>query len=150
MLRLSTGLKNYILDTGALKGAMDNGLIYIFSGVTPQNADVALDVNNHTLLCTISNNGGGTGVNFATSAVAGVLQKESTEVWKGTVAVTGTAMFYRHVVVGDDPTTGSTTAYRIQGEVGTVGKEMNLADVNLTQSAEQELKYYAMALLFGG
>lgn len=54
-LRLSTGLRNYLLKEGSYDDAFRNGIIQIFSGAQPSSADAA---TTGTLLCTISNNSG--------------------------------------------------------------------------------------------
>jgi hypothetical protein len=98
-----------------------------------------------TLLCTISINSAGTGINFDTAASGGVLSKATSEVWSGVNVATGTASYYRHVASSDDGTL-STTAVRLQGAVGLVGAELNLSSVSLTSGATQTIDYYSVAL----
>lgn len=141
-LKLSTGLRNKLLDTGSLKSIFAAGFIKIYSGSAPADADAAV---TGTLLCTISISGGGTGINFDTAAVGGVLSKLGSETWSGTNAATGTATHYRHVAAGDDGTL-STTQARIQGTVGVVGADMNLSSVSLVSGNPQTIDYYAMTL----
>lgn len=142
-IKASTGTRNYLLDTGSLKAAFNLGFIKIYAGTVPATADASIGAA--TLLCTISVNGGGTGLTMEASADSGVLEKNASETWQGTNAATGTATFYRHVAPGDTGAS-STTERRLQGTVGLAGADMNLSDVDLTASAVQSLDYYVVAL----
>jgi hypothetical protein len=140
-IKISTGLANKLLDTGSLKSIFAAGFLKIYSGSAPADADAAA---TGTLLCTVSINSTGTGVNFDTAAAAGVLAKAPGEVWSGTNAATGTAGYFRHVAVGD--TAGSsTTQARIQGTVGVTGADLNLTSVSLTSGATQVIDFYTVA-----
>lgn len=141
-MKLSTGTRNHLLVTGSLKSALDGGLIKIYSGAEPATADEAV---TGTLLCTISNNSTGTGINFETAAASGVLTKETTEVWSGVNAASGTAGYFRHVASGDDGTS-STTQKRMQGSIAVAGADLNLSAVGLTSGATQTIDYYNVAL----
>jgi hypothetical protein len=140
---VSTGLRNKLLDTAPLKTILNLGFINIYGGTVPATADDA--IGSATLLCVVSNNSTGTGLTMASAASAGTLPKNSGEVWSGVNVATATATFYRHVAVGDTGASSSTEA-RVQGSVGTVGAEMNLSSVNLTNGATQTIDYYSIAL----
>ena len=60
-----------------------------------------LEAVGATLLCAVTVNSTGTGINFDTAASGGVLQKAPGEVWSGVNVATGVASFYRHVAAGD-------------------------------------------------
>lgn len=141
-VKLSTGLRDKLMDTGSLKTIFAAGLIKIYSGAAPADADAAV---TGTLLCTISLTGTGTGINFDTSAVSGILSKAPAETWSGTNAATGVAAYYRHVAAGD---TGalSTTQARIQGTVATVGADLNLSSTSLASGASQTVDYYSVTV----
>ena len=142
-LRLSTGLRTQLLSTGSLKSIFAAGFLKIYSGTEPTSAD---DAVTGTLLCTISISSGGTGVNFDTAAVAGVLSKAPAEAWSGVNAASGTAGYFRHVAVGD---TGalSTTQPRLQGAVAVVGGQLNVPSLSLTATATLgPVDYYSVAL----
>lgn len=141
-VKISTGLRNKLMDTGSLKSILAGGLIKIYSGTPPASAD---DAATGTLLCTISNNSTGTGINFATTATGGVISKASGETWSGNNAASGTATYFRHVAAGDDGTL-STTQARIQGTVSTVGADLNLSSVGLVSGAPQAIDYYSATL----
>jgi hypothetical protein len=146
MAKFSTGLRTQMLSGGALKGALDGGLINIYSGTPPLQADDALSsVATNTLLCTISLASAGTGISFDTAASAGVLNKAPAQTWSGVNAATNTATFFRHVASGDTGAS-STSAYRIQGTIATAGADLNLSSVSLTSGATQTVDYYSVAL----
>jgi len=141
-LKVSTGLRNKLLDTGSLATLMAGGLIKIYSGSPPASAD---DAASGSLLCTISLNSTGTGVNMASTATGGVLAKSTSETWSGVVALSGAATYYRHVAASDTGAS-STTQARLQGEIATAGAELNLSSTTLTSGATQTVDYYSVAL----
>lgn len=143
-LKTSTGLRKALLDTGSVKAALDGGLINIYAGTVPATADDAIP-GGATLLCVVSLNSTGTGINFDTAAVGATLSKAPAEVWSGTNLASNTATFYRHVAAADDGTS-STSQARIQGLIGTAGAELNLSSVALTSGATQTIDYYSVTL----
>lgn len=142
MIKVSTGLRSKMLDTGSLKSLLALGFIKFYTGTPPATADAAV---TGTLLVTISNASTGTGINMAASAVSGVLDKLSTETWSGVNVATGTATYYRHVAAGDDGTL-STTQARIQGTIATAAADMNLSSTSLAAGAPQLVAVYSVAL----
>jgi cytochrome c556 len=141
-LKVSTGLRNKLMDTGSLKTIMAAGLVKIYSGAIPADADAAV---TGSIVCTVSQASAGTGVNFDTSAAAGVISKAPAETWSGVNAATATATYYRHVAASDDGTL-STTQARLQGAVATVGSDLNLSSVALVSGATQTIDYYSVTL----
>lgn len=133
--QLSTGLRNHMMDTGSFKAALADGFIKIYSGPPPATADMA---PTGTLLCIISDNGTGTGLDLEAAASSGTLDKEPTQVWKGTNVATGTAGYFRYAENTDDNSV-STTKKRLQGTIGTSGADLNLTSVNLTSGADQTI-----------
>jgi hypothetical protein len=129
--RNSTGLVNKLLVTGSFKATMALGFIRIYSGSQPSSADAA---PTGTLLCILYSNGTSAGLSLETAAVAGVLTKETTETWSGTILADGTAGWYRFHAVGD---TGalSTTEARQDGAIATSGAQMNLSTLALKAGA---------------
>ena len=143
-IKTSTGLRNKVLDTGSVKSRLALGFIKIYSGAEPASADAAA---TGTLLCTISVNGGGTGLSLDATAVGGVLAK-SAAVWSGAIVATGTAGYYRFSAVGDTGA-ASTTEERIQGSVGLAGADLNLSSISLVTNAAvgaQAIDYYVVSL----
>jgi hypothetical protein len=142
--KVSTGLRNAMLDTGSLRDQLDLGFLDIYSGPVPATADAAPDISC-TKLCRASNNSTGTGLTMEAVAVAGSLSKESTETWSGVNLASGTATFYRHVGAADDATL-STTQPRVQGTIANSGAELNLTNTTLTSGAPQIIDYYNITL----
>lgn len=141
-IKLSTGLRSKLMDTGSMKSILAGGLIRIYSGVPPADADAAV---TGTLLCTISNNSTGTGINLDAAAVAGVISKAAAETWSGANVATGTATYFRHVAAGDDGTL-STTQARIQGSIATVAADLNFSSTALVSGATQTIDYYSITV----
>ena len=140
-IKASTGLRNGLLNSTGLTAALDGGFINIYSGAPPADADAAA---TGTLLCVISEGGGGTGLHFDAPA-DGILPKDSTQVWSGTNLATGVAGYYRHVAPSD---TGglSVTQPRLQGAIGLAGYDMNLSGTSLTSGATQTMDFYTVSL----
>jgi hypothetical protein len=129
--RLSTGLRNKLLDGGSgggYKGALNLGFIAILTGSQPASPD---NPATGTLLGTVSVNGAGTGLTFD-AAVAGVLTKAAAETWRFTGLVDGTAGYFRFYAAGDTITNSSTTVARLDGAIGTSGAELNLTNLSIT------------------
>ena len=141
-LKTSTGLRNGVLSGGSLKSLLNGGRINIYAGTPPATADDA--VGGATLLCAITLNSTGAGINFDAAAAGGVLQKAPSEVWSGANVAGGVAAWYRHVAAGDGGTL-STTAPRVQGLVGVAGADLNLSSVSLVAGATQTVDYYSLA-----
>ena len=141
-LKTSTGLRNGVLSGGSLKSLLNGGRINIYAGTPPATADDA--VGGATLLCAITLNSTGAGINFDTAAAGRMLQKAPGEVWSGANVTGGVAAWYRHVAAGDGGTL-STTAPRVQGLVGVAGADLNLSSVSLVAGATQTVDYYSIA-----
>lgn len=143
MSKFSTGLRKHMLDTGSFKNKLDAGKLRIYAGAMPATADAA--VGGATLLVELSDNGGGGGLTFGDATAEGTISKTTGQTWKGTIASSGTAAWFRFVEaadVGDE----STTAARIQGTVGTVGTDMVVANAALTAAEEFTLNFFVVTL----
>jgi len=134
-LQASTGLRNKILDTSSLKASLAGCVLKIFSGAPPATADAA---QTGTLLTTISDNSTGATLTFGTAS-AGTLPKNASQVWSGVNAATGTAGYFRIVLLTGEDGTSSTTQVRLQGLVGVAGSDVNMSSVNLTAAATQTM-----------
>lgn len=137
---LSTGLRDAVLEAGgsSLADALADGVIYIYAGTPPTDADAVADVASaHPLLATITLASGAfthgvstNGINLAVST-AGVLAKAVAEVWSGVCTTGGTASWFRYCDNDgntDAPHAASTTAVRIQGAIATSGAEINMSN----------------------
>jgi len=139
--RLSTGIRDGLLNTAANSGGglaelLKDGVIEIYSGTQPADADSA---EAGTLLCVITEASGvftggvaTNGLNFDPAA-SGVIDKLTGEVWSGANTATGTAGWFRFYA--NDFTKGaSTTAVRLDGAIATSGSQMNLSNTALVSS----------------
>lgn len=145
-MKRSTGLRNYLLDNGSLKEALANTVIRIYSGTAPVTADESIGAA--TLLCTISVDGGGTGVTLESTANGGAITKNTSEVWTGLITTSGAATFFRMSSVGDVGAL-STTAVRLQGTVALDGADMNLSTVNLVEGNMRQINYFVVSISAG-
>jgi hypothetical protein len=142
-LRLSTAIRAAMLATGSMRSALAGGEIQIYSGPEPASVDSAISPSN-LLLVTIKTDVGA-GLTFEATAPGGTLTKNLAEIWQGTVVAAGAATFYRFVLPSDTGV-ASTTAPRIQGNVGIVGADLNLSNTALVIGAIQKLEAYAITL----
>ena len=136
--RLSTGMRNALLDTGSLKGILADGQIRIYTGTQPANADAG---ETGTLLCTITLASGEmtsgvetNGINLGTAA-DGSVGKADGEVWSGVNSDGGTAGWFRWYPNDFGDHTGAATGgdkIRIDGNCATSGGQMNLSSTSLT------------------
>lgn len=130
-IRLSTGMRNKLLDggaTGGIKGSFNLGFMAILTGSQPTSPD---DAATGTRLGTVSVNGSGTGITFD-SAAAGIIAKAVAEAWKFTGLADGTAGWFRLYQAADTITNVSTTVARIDGAIGSSGADLNLSNLSIT------------------
>lgn len=139
---VSTGLRNHLLATGSLKAGLDGGVIRIYSGSAPADADAAV---TGTLLCTISEDDTGTGITLDSTPSGGVLQKNSGETWSGTPVATGTAGYWRFSGTADAGGS-STTEKRAQGTVGTALADMIVASTTFTSGVLRQIDNAAFGM----
>lgn len=120
--KLSTGLQNYLLGSGALDDALTGGTIKFYSGSVPASANDAVG----TLLVAIDD-----AVAFGAPS-AGIMALTGT--LDGTCAASGTATYFR-IAESGDAGGSSTTLKRIQGTVGVAGADCNMTNPVLVVSA---------------
>lgn len=136
MFSISTGLANHLMTGGSLKDAIDGKVIRIYSGPVPATADAAIDPASHTLLCTLSNGGDGTGVTMGNDPANGIIGKANGETWKGEIVESGVAAFFRFVATDDDGAE-SNQAVRAQGSVGVLNADFLVGDAVFSAGDEQ-------------
>jgi len=151
-LQLSTGLRTAWLGTTALtksfKDMMKDGVIRIYSGSQPVDADAA---ETGTLLVLITLNSGSftpgspdNGLEFG-DASDGVIAKADGEVWSGVGLAEATAGWFRFY--DNNMTTGaSTSAIRFDGSVGTSGAQLILSNINITVGATITIDSFQITL----
>lgn len=138
----STGLRNYLLSGGSMRGALNGGVIRIYSGAAPLAPDDAVPVAA-TLLATISDNSTGNGLTFEANAVAGRLQKTPGQVWAGSATASQLATWFRFSPLADDGS-ASTTSLRLQGTVGQVGEDLNMSNPLFASGATQTVDFFSI------
>lgn len=122
ILQLSTNLAAALCTVGSLKDLLDGGVINIYAGTKPADADAVK--GGATLLRTITLDGDGvTGLTFDPSAPNGVLKKPTADAWESEAspAASGTAVWWRYNsnISDDNSAVASSTNYRIQGDCAT-------------------------------
>ena len=149
-MKISKGLQE-ALALAAIS-ELDGTVVKIYGSPTSQSAADALiptnaydAIGSATLLATISVDGAGTGVTFEAAPINGVVYKNTAETWVGDIVASGYASFYRMELSADDGSS-STSAIRVQGTVGVVGKDLILASAYLTLGQEQRIDSFVLAV----
>ena len=133
-IQLSTGLRNGMLNATGFKEAFADGVIYIYSGPQPTDADSAVQ---GTLLMKITVDAGAFSFGSATNGLefdapaSGVISKAAAEAWRGVGIAAGTAGWFRLMGNASDDLGASTTLARMDGSVATSGGDMNLSTVTI-------------------
>lgn len=140
--RVSQGLRDFLLNTGSLRQALQNGSIRYYTGPEPASADSAA---TGTLLCVIDKDGAGAGFTLDSEVVNGVIAKVPSDVLRGTGLANGVAGYYRHVGAGDTGA-ASTTEPRLQGRIAQSGAEGNLTNTTIVAGATLNIDEYSVAL----
>ena len=154
-VQLSTGLRNGMLNATGLTTAFTNGVVYIYSGPQPLNADQAVQ---GTLLGIVTKNAGafafGTatnGLNFSAPA-AGVVSKDGNAwqvgVGNGTTGwiAAGIAGWFRLMGNPTDSLGVSTTLPRMDGSISTAGADLNLSSINTVVAAPATIDVFQFTL----
>lgn len=144
MIKQSTGMRVSLAVTGSLKATLDGGLLQVYSGTVPANADAAL--GGAVLLNEISAGGAGTVLTFEATAPLGVLKKAAAENWTGNNLVgPATPSFFRYVLAGDAGD-ASATAVRFQGSAGALGSDMFISSLPLVQGQPLAFQQFELAM----
>lgn len=132
-IKISTGAWEALLSTSSFKGVFDNGVLCIYSGAQPADADAA---ENGTLLAEVNVDGatftpgGGSGLTFA-AASGKSISKTGSETWKADFAAAGAMAWFRFY--DNDKVTGaSTSAKRFDGRVGTSRADLEVVTTAAT------------------
>lgn len=148
-VRFSTGLRNKILGTSGLSAALANGVIHIYSGSQPANADSAI---SGVLLGTVTVDGAAFTPGAATNglvfdtAAAGAVSKPSGTNWKFTGLANGTAGWFRFVGNATDDTLASTTLPRIDGAIAKTGGDLTLSNTAITSGAPSTIDVFQLTM----
>lgn len=141
MIKISTGLANYVAETGSLRSVLTGGKLHLFSTQQPANADLG----HAGLLATISGTAGA-GLTFSTPAANG--QFEMSGVWEGVGLLAGKALSFRYCCDPLDDGLGASSAYeRIDGTIGITGSSSDATVDNTSIAVGQ--KVTATSFSFG-
>ena len=151
-LRLSTKLRTNLAGSTGFAATFANGVIDVYSGSQPANADLAptgTKLGRFTLSSGAFAAGSPTnGLTFA-AAADGAVAKSGVWSFSGGLA-TGTAGWFRFKTnAGADTDTddsGTKAQARIDGSVAVSGADMNISNTALVTGAVQSLEAYTIAL----
>ncbi len=140
--RLSTALRNAMLETDSLKDILAGGVIKVFTGTQPSSAD---DEESGTHLLTLTVDGETVtsgdptnGLNLG-DASEGKIQKASGETWKGENLESGTAGWFRwypNDFANHEGEDMDETKIRLDGRCASTGGELNFTSTSLTQGVD--------------
>ena len=137
-IRLSTGTRNFILDSGLNTLFDTDGAINIYSGTIPANADA--DVGAGTLLATLTFSTDWIGAaSSGTSTLAAITSDTN-------VDASGTAAWFRIYDVSEGVTGASSTKRRIDGTVGTSGADLNFNTVTFVAGGTAAISSFTITL----
>ena len=155
-MKVSTGLRNHQLVVGSVKSALDGLVVRMYGAATeggvesviPATADAG--IGSAILMGTVTVDGiPGAGVSFEDTASAGVLAKDPSEVWKGTMTNAAYFAFCR-ICAADDDDLESTIAIRAQLTVGVLPtKEVIVSAKNKGVGEEQRLDQFYVGVPAG-
>lgn len=148
-LQLSTGLRNGMLAGTGFSEAFANGVMYVYSGPQPINADAAV---TGTLLGIVTKGGGAfsfgsptNGLNFL-APVNGVVSKDA-NVWQMTgLAPGGTAGWFRLMGNAADALGSSPVSPRLDGSVAQAGGDLNLSSTQIAVGAPTTIDVFQLTL----
>lgn len=131
-IRISTGLRNAMVDTVGLKGGLNTGIGEVYSGAQPASAD---DAPTGTLLAVITKDHAaftpGSPTNGLTyTATAGTLAK-SADAFEYIGIAVGVAGYVRFKGNATDAGGVSTTALRLDMAIGSAGVEFAMSNLNI-------------------
>jgi hypothetical protein len=145
-IRLSTGMRNVCMGDGTNKGVggvLALGFISIYQGTQPASPDTGA---TGTVLGLVTLNGdGSTGLSWEVAA-AGVLSKDTDEVWQFTGLANGVAGWFRCWPAGGNPLSTSSTEARVDGLIATAGGDANMSNVNVVTGAVSTVDAFTLTM----
>ena len=148
-IKLSTGLRNGLAGALGFGAQFANGAIFDYTGAQPLSADSAA---TGTLLGIVTKDGGAFTAGSPTNAltfgtpVAGVINK-STDNWKFTGLIDGTAGWFRLVGNAADAGSASTTLSRMDGSVGSPGAgDMSLSNTQVAMNSPNSVDVFQFSI----
>ena len=148
-LQLSTGLRNKLLASTGWVECFINGVIYVYSGPQPVNADAAVQgslLGKVTVASGAFSFGAATnGLNWAASS-GGAVTKDAS-VWS-MVGLTpgGSAGWFRLMGNATDDLGSSTTLARLDGSIAQSGGDLNLSSTTIVTGATTTIDVFSFTL----
>lgn len=148
-VRLSTKLRTNMAGTTGWGATFANGVIHIYSGSQPLDADSAV---TGTLLGIVTTDGGAFAFGSPTNGlafdapVAGVVSKAAAGAWKFTGIANGTAGWFRLMGNASDSLGASTILPRVDGSVGVSGTDMKLSNLTIAIGAPSTIDAFAFTV----
>jgi hypothetical protein len=134
---------------GSLKDTLRNGIINIYSGSQPANADTAA---SGTHLATITVGSGAftagsetNGLEFGTAS-SGEIEMSSSETWSGVGLADGTAGWFRFYGNATDAGGAATTYPRVDGSIGTSGADLNMSSTSISTGSTYTIDSFKFTL----
>jgi hypothetical protein len=146
-LKSSESLRNTMAKAAAI--ALEGGKLYIYTGPVPATAETPLDPVQHILLCTLTENDQGGGLEWESVASGGGIQKAQNQAWSGTVVEDGPPTFFRLCEPNDDGSSDGATKSRAQGTVGQGGADLNTTQAVLTSGTTFDLNFARLTQING-
>lgn len=151
-IRLSTGLRNAMLNDSGLKETMADGIIEIYSGAQPADADSPVQ---GTKLMEITVDAGAftagnaaNGLEFGAPS-SGTVAKAAAETWRGVGLADGVAGWFRMKGNASDAGGSSTTLPRIDGSIAKTGGDMSISNVNIVTGQPNTVDVFQFTLPSG-
>lgn len=148
-IQLSTGLRNGMLNATGFTEAFNDGIMHIYSGPQPLNADTAV---SGTLLGKVTVNSGAwvagsptNGLGFDAPA-SGVISKAAAEVWSMVAIADGTAGWFRLMGNAADALGASTTLPRLDGSIAQSGGDLNISSTTIVTGAPTTIDVFQFTL----
>ena len=133
---------------GSFADLFREGNLHIYTGTQPTSAN---DVESGSKLVEITQGSAaftpGTfanGLNFG-AVVAGVIAKETGEVWSGEASATGTAGWFRFYA-NDEGTGADSSKIRFDGAIATSGAQLNMSNTAITSGGTTTVDTVAITL----
>jgi hypothetical protein len=151
-IRLSSGLRNGLLNATGFTEAFNNGVLYVYSGPQPLTADAAV---SGTLLGIVTQDAGAFAFGTATNGLQfetpsnGILVKKITQNWKFNGLADGVAGWFRLMGNPVDNLAISTTLPRLDGSCGTQGAgDMVMANIQIANGAPNTVDVFTFELKY--
>lgn len=146
-VRLSTQLRTNLAGTTGFAATFANGVIEVYTGTQPTNADAAV---TGTLLGTVTLNSGaftpGVSTNGLTFAAAATGAVSKSGVWSFNGLAAGTAGWFRLKGNAVDAGALSTVLPRLDGSVAVSGADLNLSNIAIVVSAPNTIDTFTFTI----